>query len=79
MKKILLITGALLMLGATSCKKCQTCTTNVSQDIGGTNVSVSADSQEYCGDQYDDAPAESAVNQNIGGVSQTVAITCTDS
>lgn len=79
MKKVLLIIGALLVLGATSCKKCQTCTTNVSQDVGGTTVSVSADSEEYCGDQYNDAPAESTVNQNIGGVSQTVSITCSDS
>jgi hypothetical protein len=78
MKKILIISLSILALGAVSCKKCQTCTTNVTQIVGGINVNVSADSQEYCGNEYDDAPAETTVQQNVGGIVQTVSITCTD-
>ena len=78
MKKILIISLSILALGAVSCKKCQTYTTNVTQIVGGINVNVSADSQEYCGNEYDDAPAETTVQQNVGGIVQTVSITCTD-
>ena len=79
MKKILIIALSIVSLGVVSCKKCQTCTTNVSQIVGGIDVNVSAESAEYCGNEYDDAPVETTVQQNVGGVSQTVTITCTDS
>ena len=79
MKKLLLITLSITALGAVSCKKCQTCTTNVTQNVGGISTDISAASQEYCGDDYDSAPAESTVQQNVGGVTQTVTITCVDS
>jgi len=67
--------GALLFM--TSCKKCQTCTTTVTQDVQGFPM-TSSTSQEYCGDEYDNAPAEGTVSQSAQGVSQTVTITCTE-
>ncbi len=78
MKKFLVLALAVIALGAASCKKCQTCTTRVTQDVQGISVDVSVVDEEYCGDAYDDAPAETSVIQNAGGVSQTVTITCVD-
>ena len=77
MKKIYFI--AILGLGLfASCKKCQTCTTTVTQDVGFFPITTSS-SQEYCGKEYDDAPAESSVTQEVEGISQTVVIDCVDS
>ena len=72
------LSTAVLFLGAMSCKKCQTCTTEVSQDVMGVSQVLSSTSEEYCGDNYDDAPAETTVTQSVQGVEQTVSITCTD-
>lgn len=78
MKKVILFVGAVAFIGMTSCKKCQTCTTKTVQSYSGYEQVLNA-SNEYCGDEYDDAPAEGEyVNQQGGGVTQTVTITCTD-
>lgn len=78
MKKSLVgIICLLLIVGFSSCKKCQTCTTKTSQDVQGTLMENST-SADYCGKTYDDAPAESSVTQNANGVTQTVTITCTE-
>lgn len=77
MKKLLFSIVAIGALGLFSCKKCQTCTTSVSQTVMGTQVSTNT-SEEYCGDDYDNAPPESSVNQSVAGVQQTVTITCVD-
>jgi len=79
MKKYLVLVLSIVALTAVSCKKCQTCTTRVTQEVSGVvNVEVSAVDEDYCGDSYDNAPAETSVNQNVGGVTQTVTITCVD-
>ena len=77
MKKLIYFSVVLFAFGFASCKKCQTCTTKTDQDVLGTTVSTSI-SEEYCGDEYDNAPAETSVSQNVAGVSQTVSITCVD-
>ena len=59
----------------TSCKKCQTCTTTVEQTVLGINQKVSA-SEEYCGDDYNNAPAEGTTTNNVGGIDQKVTIAC---
>lgn len=78
MKKYLILSLSIVALGAMSCKKCQTCTTTVTQDVGGVSVNVSAVDEEYCGDAYDDAPGNTSVTQDVGGVIQTVTISCVD-
>ena len=78
MKKIILFSLAIAAISFTSCKKCQTCTTKVTQEYNGVPQS-STSNEEYCGDEYDDAPAETTVTQNAGGVTQTVVITCEES
>lgn len=79
MKKYLLLSLSIIALSAVSCKKCQTCTTRVTQQVGGVvDVEVSAVDEDYCGDSYDDAPAETSVTQSAQGVTQTVTITCVD-
>ncbi|MFT6245381.1 MAG: hypothetical protein ACJA0U_002935 [Salibacteraceae bacterium] len=77
MKKYLILALAIIALGAVSCKKCQTCTTVVSQNVQGFETQTSA-SEEYCGDAYDDAPAPTNFTQNVGGISQSVTITCVE-
>lgn len=74
MKKYLVLALAVIALGAVSCKKCQTCTTVVSQTVQWIDTQTSV-SEEYCGDAYDDAPAQTSFTQNVGGVSQAVTIT----
>lgn len=78
MKTYLIIALAAGSFTFVSCKKCQTCTTRVTQNVQGINVEVSAQSEEYCGDNYDSAPAESSVTQSVQGITQTVTITCED-
>ncbi|NRA13511.1 MAG: hypothetical protein HRT57_16320 [Crocinitomicaceae bacterium] len=78
MKKYLVLALAVVAFGAVSCEKCQTCTTTVTQEVAGITTNVSTTSQEYCGDEYDDAPADAAVVQSVGGVDQTVTILCAD-
>lgn len=77
MKKAILSLSLIVFaaMGLTSCKKCQTCTTTVEQTVFGINQSTSV-SEEYCGDDYDSAPAESTVTNNVGGIDQKVTITC---
>lgn len=77
MKKLLLIAPIVALGGFMSCKKCQTCTTSVTQNVGGIGIPVNT-SEQYCGDEYDNAPAETTVEQVVGGVSQTVSINCVD-
>ena len=77
MKKIIYLGVVLFAFGFVSCKKCQTCTTTTEQDVLGSVISSSV-SEEYCGDEYDNAPAEASVTQNVAGVNQTVSITCVD-
>ena len=77
MKKIILLT--LLMAGFTftSCKKCQECTTTTVQTYNGIDQQAIA-SQDYCGSDYDNAPAEGTTSQSIAGGTQTVTIDCVD-
>lgn len=79
MKRLLFLTLCLAGFGLMSCKKCQTCTVNVTQNVLGFEQNVSANSTEYCGDEYDNAPAEGTYSQDVGGVQQTVTTTCEDS
>lgn len=77
MKKTLLICCTIIGFGFISCKKCQTCTTSTTQSVGGFPITTSV-SDDYCGDDYDNAPAEVTVDQNVGGIQQTVVIDCVD-
>jgi hypothetical protein len=76
MKKLFLI-AIVSVAGFTSCKKCQTCTTTTTQDALLFPISTST-SEEYCGKEYDNAPAETSVTQEVGGISQSVTIECVD-
>ena len=77
MKKLILLPSLVLALGfiSTSCKKCQTCTTTVNQTVWGYDQSSNS-SEEYCGDNYDNAPEEGTYQQSSGGVDQEVVIEC---
>ncbi|MDX2359699.1 MAG: hypothetical protein QNK23_02755 [Crocinitomicaceae bacterium] len=79
MKKLLYIGFAFMAFAFISCKKCQTCTTTTTQTTGVIIPIVVSISDEYCGDEYDNAPAEVSVNQNVGGISQTVVVDCVES
>lgn len=77
MKKVLLSLSLIVFaaMGFTSCKKCQTCTTTVEQTVLGIYQKTSV-SDEYCGDDYNSAPAEGTVTNNVVGIEQKVTITC---
>lgn len=77
MKLILAITLLIGSLAFVSCKKCQTCTTTTVQNVNGFDVSTSS-SEDYCGSEYDSAPAEGTVYQNAGGATQEVTVNCVD-
>lgn len=73
MKKNILIIGILLgtLVAVSSCKKkCQTCTTTITQ-LG---IQTSKTTQQYCGAEYDDAPNEGTIDQIL----QSVTIECED-
>jgi hypothetical protein len=74
-----LVVTALLGLAivSVSCKKCQECTTDTKQIVGGFEQTTTT-KDEYCGDEYDNAPTPGTYNQTSGGVEQEVKITCTD-
>ena len=76
-KSIVVLFGVISVLAFGSCKKCQTCTTTTSQVVNGINVSTDV-SEDYCGNEYESAPAEGTVYQNVGGITQTVTIDCVD-
>lgn len=78
MKKVLFLSLAVCAFGMMSCKKCQTCVTDVYQESNGFTQQVSGVTTEYCGDDYDDAPASGTTSQTTGSTTQTVTITCTD-
>lgn len=80
MKTLLFVALAAGALSLASCKKnkCQTCTTRVTQNVQGINVEVSAQDEDYCGDNYDNVPTETSVNQQVNGITQTVTVTCQD-
>lgn len=62
-----------------SCQKCKKCTVTTVQSYQGFNQTISAPTTDYCGDDYDNAPAEGEVISNAGGgVTQTVTTSCTD-
>ena len=78
MKKLTIIaTGLILSAFMFSCKKCQECTTDTSQNIDGFVQSTSTKS-EYCGDSYDEAPTPGTYNNTVGSTTQTVTISCVD-
>jgi hypothetical protein len=60
-----------------SCKKCQECTTTTKQVVMGIEQNTST-SQNYCGKDYDNAPAEGTVVNNVGGINQEVTVSCKD-
>lgn len=76
-KQILLLAFTSLALGFSSCKKCQTCTTTTVQSYNGIEVSTNSE-QEYCGDDYENAPAEGTTYQSAQGATQSVTIDCVD-
>jgi hypothetical protein len=78
MKKVLFTFALVAAFGFISCKKCQTCTTSTSQTVSGLPEVATSTSQEYCGDEYDNAPAQGSVSQSLPGIEQTVAISCVD-
>lgn len=77
MKKLFTLAFVSLMIagGFSSCKKCQTCTTKTTQNVLGFDQTVTT-SEEYCGDDYDNAPTPGSYSQNVGGITQQVEITC---
>jgi hypothetical protein len=77
MKSIILSVALFAGLTFVSCKKCQTCTTTTTQVVNGYEMSTNT-SSEFCGKEYDNAPAEGTVVQNASGVEQTVTIVCSD-
>ena len=78
MKKLFVLTLALGAFGIMSCKKCQTCTISTSQEVLGFQQQIASESEQYCGDEYDDAPTPGTVSQNVGSIVQEVSITCQD-
>jgi hypothetical protein len=66
-----------LGLAIVSCKKCQECTTSTKQLVGGFEQTTTT-KNEYCGDEYDNAPEPGNYSQNGGGVEQEVIISCND-
>ena len=60
-----------------SCKKCQECTTSTKQLVGGFEQTTTT-KNEYCGDEYDNAPTPGSYNQTVGGVEQEVVISCAE-
>jgi len=60
-----------------SCRKCQKCTETVETDVFGVIASSSA-TEKYCGDEYDDAPAEVDDYVGVPGASTRRTIVCTD-
>lgn len=78
MKKLAYLSILALSFTMLSCRKCQTCTTTVTQSYGTGPAQNSTSSQEYCGKNYDDAPAEGTTTNSGGGVTQTVVIQCSD-
>lgn len=77
MKAIYLTSATLFLILSSACKKCQECKTDILQNNSGIEQ-TSSSTQEYCGDDYDNAPEEGTYNQNVGSIEQTVTITCTD-
>lgn len=78
MKKILLLTISISCLGFVACKKCKTCTTEVTQtqnSTGDPDIYVKTVT-DYCGRDYDDAPEEAHVVNSENGETQTIIITC---
>ncbi|MCB0479401.1 MAG: hypothetical protein KDC84_14625 [Crocinitomicaceae bacterium] len=78
-KSILILSVFSLALITLSCKgKCRECTISTVQSYQGVNQTTNT-TNEYCGDDYDNAPAEGTYVNNVGGgVTQTVTTTCTD-
>ncbi|MEZ4937614.1 MAG: hypothetical protein R2799_08470 [Crocinitomicaceae bacterium] len=80
MKKSFLILSLLsLAIVSVSCKgKCKECTVSTVQSFQGVDQTTNVTS-EYCGDDYDNAPAEGTYINNVGGgVTQTVTTSCVD-
>ena len=60
-------------------EKCKQCTVTTVQSFMGVNQTISAPTTSYCGDDYDLAPADEVLVNNIGGgVTQTITTSCTD-
>ena len=66
-----------IVVVSASCKKCQECTTDTKQLVSGFEQTTTT-KNEYCGDEYDDAPTPGTYNQTTGGVEQEVKIACSD-
>lgn len=60
-----------------SCQKCQRCTTTSTQNSTGTNQSSST-YEDFCGENYDEAPTETSYTQNSGGVAYEISIECVE-
>lgn len=74
MKRVFILPIALLACMNFSCKKCQKCTTETTQNSGGWEQTTST-TDKYCDD---DVPQEGTYEQNYGGTYQQVVITCED-
>tara|TARA_B110000285_G_C14580360_1_gene361884 strand:+ start:180 stop:416 length:237 start_codon:yes stop_codon:yes gene_type:complete len=78
MSKLFTFSILALSLCFFSCKKCKTCTTSVTQTVLGIEQ-TSSSSDEYCGKDYENAPAETDVTNNVPGINQRVVISCKES
>ena len=78
MKKLFFFSLAVSAFGMMSCKKCQTCTVTTNQTAQGITQQISQTSNDYCGDEYNNAPSEGTTSQDYGGYSQSVVIACQD-
>ncbi len=80
-KSIIFLFGITFSLSFFSCAKeqCKQCTVTTVQSYQGFNQTISAPTTNYCGDDYDNAPADQVLVNNVGGgVTQTVTTECVD-
>jgi hypothetical protein len=64
-----------LLISFYSCQKCQSCNTLIESEA---NQTISSTTDEYCGDNYDDAPTETSYSQTVGGQTESVTISCVE-
>lgn len=74
----LLISSTLSFFLFSCSEKCKECTITTVQTFQGFDQTYNA-TEEYCGENYENAPANGTVSQNVGGgVTQTVTTNCVD-
>ena len=71
----LFILSSLSLATFNSCKKCQSCNTLIEDQ---SNQTISSTTNDYCGDNYDDAPTETSYSETVAGETQSVTISCVE-